>query len=71
MPFKKKKRRQTSAKSDTIVILKELGDAWLMRRNFLAIPNTEKLTQEKRDFPMTAKLTWNHEFKEEKGITLP
>lgn len=42
----------------------------LGRRNFLAIPNTEKLTREKRNFPMTAQLTWNHEFKEEKGIRL-
>lgn len=42
----------------------------LGRRNFLAIPNTEKLTQEKRHFPMTAQLTWNHGFKEEKGIKL-
>lgn len=42
----------------------------LGRRNFLAIPNTEKLTQEKRHFLMTAQLTRNHEFKEEKGIKL-
>lgn len=39
----------------------------LGRRNFLAIPNTEKLTWEKRHFLMTAQLTWNHEFKGEEG----
>lgn len=42
----------------------------LGRKNFLAIPNTEKLILEKRDFPMPAQLSWHHEFKEEKGIKL-